>query len=94
MNKKSYRKSVELHGQMTFSRPVTILAERYITLAHEDKTVVAIFIYKPEDLIVEDTDEVTGKTRMYRSGQIRYMVAVDGRQDYDGIVDHWGYHDE
>lgn len=90
MNKKGYRQSVLLHGMITFNRPVKILAERFIPIEHEGRTTVAIFIYQPEDLVTKDEDEFTGKTKWYRSGQIRYMVAIDGRQNTDGIVDHWG----
>lgn len=75
-------------------RDVKILGERFMVLAHEGKTGIALIVYQPEDRRWEDTDDVTGVTRVSHHGEIRYLVVVDGKTKEDGIIDNWSYYDK
>ena len=90
MKKRDFRKQLELYFAITHNgRPCKVLAERYATIDHEEKTGIALIVYQPEDREWRDMDETTGIERVTHHGEIRYLVVVDGRTREDGIVDNW-----
>lgn len=91
MNKRDFRKQLELYFSITHSgRECKILAERYAKIDHEGQTGVAIIIYRPEDNLWRDVDRA-GQAKIYRAGEIRYVVIVDGKVKDNGIVDNWSH---
>jgi hypothetical protein len=75
-------------------RECKVLGERYMTLDHEGKTGIALIVYQPEDRRWEDTDDVTGITRVSHHGEIRAMLVVDGKTRDDVIIDNWVHYEK
>jgi hypothetical protein len=90
MTKREFRQQLDLYFSLTHhDRPCRVLAERYATIDHEEKTGIALIIYQPEDREWRNMDDGTGIERVSYHGEIRYMVVVDGKTREDGIVDSW-----